>query len=66
MTPKYPHITVTLTGHDGNAIAILRSCRKAARDSGLPDDEITAFMAEAMANDYDHLLQTTMRWFDVV
>ena len=63
MTPKYPDITVTLTGHDGNAFAVLGRCREAARDAGLSDEEITAFMDEAMAGDYDHLLQTAMRWF---
>jgi len=43
MTPKHPHITVPLTGEDGNA-----------------------FVTEATAGDYDHLLQTAMRWFDVL
>ncbi|WP_114965091.1 hypothetical protein [Alkalilacustris brevis] len=64
MTPKYPDITVTLTGQDGNAFAVLGQCREAARDAGLSEDEIAAFMAEAMAGDYDHLLQTAMRWFE--
>ena len=66
MTPKYPHITVALTGHDGNAFVILSRYRKAAREAGLSDDEIAAFIAEAMSNDYDHLLQTAMCWFEVV
>ncbi len=66
MTPKYPNITVTLTGHDGNAFVILSRCRKAAREAGLSDDEIAAFIAEAIAKDYDHLLQTAMRWFEIV
>ena len=66
MTPKYPHITVALTGHDGNVFVILARCRKAAREAGLSDDEITVFIAEAVAKDYDHLLQTAMRWFEVV
>ena len=65
MTPKYPHITVMLTSHDGNAFAVLGRCREAAAEAGLSDDEITAFMDEAMAGDYDHLLQTAMRWFDI-
>jgi hypothetical protein len=65
MTPKHPGITVTLTGHDGNAFAVLGRCREAATDAGLSDAEITAFIAEAMAGDYDHLLQTAMRWFDI-
>ena len=65
MTPKHPDITVTLTGQDGNAFAVLGRCREAARDAGLSDDEIAAFMDEAMAGDYDHLLQTAMRWFEI-
>ncbi len=66
MTPKHPHITVALTGHDGNAFVILNRCRKAAREADVSDGEIAAFIAEAMAKDYDHLLHTAMRWFDVV
>ncbi len=65
MPPKYPDITVTLTGQDGNAFAVLGRCREAARDAGLSDDEITAFMDEAMVGDYDHLLQTAMSWFEI-
>ena len=64
MTPKHTNVTVTLTGRDGNALAILGRCRMAARDAGLSDDETAAFMDEAMAGDYDHLLQTAMRWFN--
>jgi hypothetical protein len=65
MTPKHPHITVQLTSHDGNAFAILGRCRKAARAAGLLDSEINAFVTEATSGDYDHLLHTAMRWFDV-
>lgn len=65
MIPKYPDIIVTLTGHDGNAFAVLGRCREAAKEAGLFDAEITAFMSEAMAGDYDHLLQTAMRWFEI-
>ena len=65
MAPKYPEITVALTGHDGNAFAVLGRCREAAAEAGLTDDEIAAFMDEAMADDYDHLLQTAMRWFEI-
>ena len=66
MTPKYPHITVALTGHDGNAFVILSRYRKAAREAGLSDGEIATFVAEAMSKDYDHLLQTAMRLFEVI
>jgi len=65
MTPKHPDIIVALTGHDGNAFAILGRCRAAARDAGLSEEEIAGFMDEAMAGDYGHLLQTAMRWFEI-
>ena len=65
MNPRYPEITVTLTGQDGNAFAVLGRCREAARDAGLSDEEIATFTDEAIAGDYDHLLQTAMRWFEI-
>jgi hypothetical protein len=65
MAPKHPDIIVMLTGQDGNAFAVLGRCREAARDAGLSEDEIAAFMDEAMAGDYDQLLQTAMRWFEI-
>jgi ABC-type sugar transport system substrate-binding protein len=66
MKPKHPDITVELAGHDGNAFSVLGRCRKAAREAGLSEEEIATFMAEATADDYDHLLQTAMRWFDCI
>jgi hypothetical protein len=65
MSPKYPDITVELTGHDGNAFVVLGRCRQAAQQADLNDDQIAAFMAEAMEGDYDHLLRTAMLWFDI-
>lgn len=63
MTPKHPEITVELAGHDGNAFAVLGRCRRAAEAADLSQQEIDAFMAEATAGDYDHLLCTAMHWF---
>lgn len=65
MTPKYPNITVTLIGHDGNAFAILGAVRKAFRKAGVSQEEQELFMSEAMAGDYDHLLGTCMKWVEV-
>lgn len=62
---KYPDIEVELLGQDGNAFAILGAVKKALKRAGVPQTEIDAYMAEAMAGDYDHLLQTTMRWVEV-
>ena len=56
--------TVRLVGTDGNAFAILGACQQALRKAGRAD-EVPAFMAEAKAGDYDALLRTAMKWFDV-
>jgi hypothetical protein len=56
---------VQLVGRDGNAFAILAACRSAARKAGWPDSRIKQFEAEAMSGDYDALLRTAMRYFDV-
>jgi len=56
---------VVLIGRDGNAVAILAACRRAATDAGWTKEEITAFLAEATSDDYDHLLETVMEHFEV-
>jgi hypothetical protein len=63
--PRYPDVKVRLSGSDGNAFAVLGRCRTQARRAGVGADEIQAFFTEAMAGDYNALLQTCMRWFDV-
>jgi hypothetical protein len=62
--PRYPDILVPLTGEDGNAFAILGRTAGALRAAELPQEEIDDYFAEATRGDYDHLLQTTMRWVD--
>ena len=39
--------------------------REAARDATQSEVGIAAFMDEAVAGDYDHLMQTAMRWFEI-
>ena len=65
MEPKHPEITVELTGQDGNAFFILGAVRKALQREGVAQAEIDLFMQEAKSGDYDHLLQTCMRWVSV-
>jgi hypothetical protein len=65
MTPKYPNVHVQLVGQDSNAFMVLGLCQRAAQKAGLPKEEIEAFMTEAKAGDYDHLLQTCMKWFEI-
>jgi hypothetical protein len=63
--PKYPDITVRLTGEDGNAFNILGICLRAMRRAGLNQKERDAFQAEAISGNYDHLLATCIEWFEV-
>jgi len=62
---KYPEIKVQLSEQDGNAFAVLGAVRKALKRAGVPEEERDAFKTEATSGDYDHLLQTAMRWVDV-
>jgi len=64
-TPKFPGVRVTLVGRDGNAYSILGAVSEALKRAGIAKSERDAFFAEATAGDYDHLLQTAMRWVDV-
>jgi hypothetical protein len=60
-TIKYPDVHVEMVDEDGNAFAILGRVQRALREAGVPNAEIKAFVAEATAGDYDHLLQTVIR-----
>jgi len=64
-TTKFPDVSVRLAGVDGNAFVIIGVCSKAARKAGVPDAEIEAFQAEATDGDYDHMLRTCMKYFDI-
>jgi hypothetical protein len=63
---KHPEVTVPLVGTDSNAFALLARCTQAARMARVPKAEIDAFVREATAGDYDHLLTTCCAWWDVV
>jgi hypothetical protein len=60
MKPK-----LRLTGEDGNAFLILGRAMKALERSGAGPEEIARFLKEAKSSNYDHLIQTVMKWCDV-
>lgn len=64
-TPKYPNIEVQLTGEDGNAMYIIGKVRRALFKGGVPSEESTKFVEEAMSGDYTNVLATAMRWVTV-
>ena len=63
--PKYPDITVELIGQNGNAFNILGICLRAMREADLPQEERDAFEKEATSGNYDHLLATCIKWFNI-
>ena len=64
-TTKYPNISVQLSGNDGNAFSIMGNVARELRRNGVSREEIDQYRKESMSGDYDHLLQTAMRWVDV-
>jgi hypothetical protein len=57
--------SVKLVGEDGNAFAVLGACQRAARKAGWDDERWHKVRDEMMAGDYNHLLGTAMKYFDV-
>jgi len=55
------NITVKLSGEDGNAFAVLGKVNRALKKAGHPE-LATEYFREATKGDYDHLLQTTMKY----
>lgn len=58
--------TVKLSGEDGNAFYILGKVNKALQQAGYTKEQRDEYDKEATSGDYDHLLQTTMKWVNVV
>ena len=54
-----------LSGEDGNAYFIIGRAIRAAKEAGWADEKIKEFQNDAMSGDYDHVLQTCMKYFDV-
>ena len=63
--PKYPNIKVKLTEHDGNAFAVMGKITKALQRNGISREIQNDFFQEASSGDYDHLLQTAMKYVEV-
>lgn len=51
---------ITLSGHDGNAFAIMGTVRSAMRESDWSSEEIEEAMDRMMAGNYEQVIQTAM------
>ena len=54
-----------LSGQNGNAFVILGKAQNEAKKANWSEQQIEEFMNEAKSSDYDHLLQTCCKYFDV-
>jgi len=57
-------LPLKMVGEDGNAFAILGKAHQVLRQNGMAD-KISEFDKEAMSGNYDHLLATCTKWFEV-
>lgn len=56
---------VKLVGRDGNAFAIIGACHSAWQKAHLPEANWKLIQSEMMSGDYDNLLQTAIKYFEV-
>lgn len=61
--PKYPHIKVRPPS--GTPEDVLRAVVGGLIVHDVAEDEIQAFMDEALSDDYGHMLVTVARWVEV-
>lgn len=59
--PEKPELR--LLGKDGNAFAIMAAARRVAQQNDMDWHKI---QREAQMGDYDHLMRTMMKYFEVV
>jgi hypothetical protein len=63
--PRYPGITVKLTGRDGNVHNLIGLVVRALRAASVPQQEIDEFLTQVRAGDYDNALRVMMAWVEV-
>lgn len=59
------NVTVDLVGQDGNAFVVMGLVIKALKRAGHAD-LVKQYQDEAMSGDYDHLIQVTMDYVEVI
>lgn len=62
---KEANISLPLTGTNGNAFSVLAKCKRSAEKFGCSKEAVDELMTEMKSGDYNHLLATATRYFDV-
>ena len=63
--PKFPSASVRLAEVDKVPWAVLGAAVKALTGAGVEEDEVRAFVKEAISGDYRHLVDTVAEWVTV-
>lgn len=58
-------VDVQLTGHDGNAFAIMSRVSAALRKAGATKNELDEYRDDSMSGDYNNLLRVASEWVNV-
>jgi hypothetical protein len=62
---KFPNVTSKIIGQDGNAFNLLGIVQQDLRRGGATKEQRDEFLKECISGDYDHLLQTIIKWVNV-
>jgi hypothetical protein len=64
---KFPNakISIDLDGEQSSPFFIIGETRRALKEAGAKPAEANAFNVEAMATDYNHMLDVVEKWVDV-
>ena len=62
---RFPNATVRLAEVDKVPWAVLGATVKALAAAGAPEDEVRAFVKEAISGDYRHLVDAVAEWVTV-
>lgn len=65
MTETIFDIDLPILGEDGNAFMILGIAVSLAKTHGIAKEQVDEFVNEATEGDYNHLLATCMKYFNV-
>ena len=63
--PKYPNITINLTGFETDNFVIVIKCLRALRENDL-GHELENFVSDITKGGAENLIRTTSNWFKVI
>jgi hypothetical protein len=63
--PSYKHVVVNMRGVNGNTMVIVGTVKLALKRAGASALDLSMFVAECLAHDYEHALATVCTWVTI-